>query len=102
MSSPQRSIEAKEIIVPTKSLVQPSKKTEVAQMSEASESAAAERRRSSVVMYDPARDVFQPTPDALSTVNEETDHGSAKRDVSLTKTSSLVPTDTSHRYLNKS
>jgi hypothetical protein len=42
-------------------------------MSETAEPAAAAvagRRRPSLV-YDPARDVFQPTPDALSTVNEE-------------------------------
>jgi hypothetical protein len=54
-------------------------------MSEASESAAAGRRRSSVIMYDPARDVFQPTPDALPTVNEENDHAPASRDVNPVK-----------------
>lgn len=71
-------------------------------MSEASESPAAGRRRSSVVMYDPARDVFQPTPDALPIVNEETDHGSAKKAVTLMTTSTLVVTDRTYRHAIRS
>lgn len=38
------------------------------------------RRRSSVV-YDPARDVFQPAPDNLPTVSEETGKAPAKGEV---------------------
>jgi len=49
-------------------------------MSETAESAAAVagRRRSSLV-YDPARDVFQPTHDAITTVNEDKPPASVSR-----------------------
>ena len=50
-------------------------------MSDPSDSTGGGRRRSSVVMYDPARDLFQPTSDALAAVPEQLPHGSANRDV---------------------